>query len=136
MKPRTSDTVRPAKDTEHDVEGEQVPLTLKDLMKHARHDGKGMVRRALCTRRMLFKYLCTVVYLLQCGLRLQAWCLRECEPSLLQFLKHMRALLLKRYQYFKRDLKGFLFLVFIPLAVMLAIVALLHVCRVHCLSVI
>jgi hypothetical protein len=42
-------------------------------------------------------------------------------------MKHMRALLLKRFQYFKRDLKGFLFLVFIPIAVVLAIVGLLSV---------
>jgi hypothetical protein len=47
-----------------------------------------------------------------------------------QFVKHMRALLLKRFQYFKRDLKGFLFLVFIPIAVVLAIVGLLSVRRV------
>lgn len=46
---------------------------------------------------------------------------------LLQFFRHMRALLLKRFQYFKRDLKGFLFLVFIPIAVVLAIVALISV---------
>ena len=44
-----------------------------------------------------------------------------------QFFRHMAALLLKRYQYFKRDLKGFLFLVLIPVAVVLAIVALLKV---------
>lgn len=88
--------------------------TLADLMKHARHDGKGMVSP-----------------LKPC----QCVCLCSCVPALLsplcvyllQFFRHMRALLLKRFQYFKRDLKGFLFLVFIPIAVVLAIVAIITV---------
>jgi hypothetical protein len=91
VKPRVSgtrpaETLQPeAKDT--DVEGAPTELTIADLMKHARHDGKGM------------------------------------------FIKHMRALLIKRWHYFKRDLKGLLFLVLIPIAVVFAIVALLQVPR-------
>ncbi len=39
----------------------------------------------------------------------------------------MYALMVKRYNYFKRDLKGLLFLILIPIATVLAIVALLKV---------
>ncbi len=44
-----------------------------------------------------------------------------------QFMKHMRALMLKRYHYFKRDLKGLVFLVLIPIAVICIIIAMFEV---------
>jgi hypothetical protein len=45
----------------------------------------------------------------------------------LQFWLHLKALLIKRFNYFKRDMKGFMFLIAIPLVIVLAIVGVLTV---------
>jgi hypothetical protein len=42
-------------------------------------------------------------------------------------MKHMRALMIKRYHYFKRDLKGLVFLVLIPIAIICIIIAMFEV---------
>ena len=44
----------------------------------------------------------------------------------LQFWRHMRALILKRYQYFKRDLKSVFFLIVIPIAIIFALIGILQ----------
>jgi hypothetical protein len=61
------------------------------------------------------------------GFRLALTCHMPVLSVLFQFWLHLRALLIKRFNYFKRDMKGFMFLIAIPLIIVLAIVGVLTV---------
>ena len=92
--------------------------TIAELLRHARHDGKGMVRRAVCIAVELHgavvspnrDFCCTRV---------------QVVAAVLQFWRHVRAMILKRFQYFKRDMKSVAFLILIPLAIMLAVLGIM-----------